>query len=127
MNYCKECALQILSQWRGWPLRNPIPLLPQINEGVCVACGVRGEAIPNTDIQWLNYHGPYSTGLPDYWLLVTDQKTVWGLTYHSEATCHRCGSRAVLSEHGDSRRGQYKYMLNCPSCGLLRPQPKEKG
>lgn len=116
MNYCRECTTHILSEWRGWPLRTPVPLLPQVKNGVCMVCGAHGEAISKTEIQWLNYHGPYNTGLPDYWLLVTNQKTVWGLPYHSEATCPRCGKRAVLSEHGDSRRNHYEYKLGCPSC-----------
>lgn len=116
MNYCKGCAIQLLKQWQGWPLRKPVPLLPQVIDGECESCGSQSEVISNTEIQWLNYHGPYNTGLPDYWLLVTDQKTVWGLPYHSESVCHRCGSRAVLSEHGDSRSGRFKYKLDCPSC-----------
>ncbi len=116
MNYCNECAIHILRQWRGWPLRKPVPLLPQVRDGKCEACGSQGKVVSSTDIQWLNYHGPYNTGLPDYWLLVTDQTTVWGLPYHSETLCHRCGSRAVLSEHGDSRSGRFEYKLGCPSC-----------
>lgn len=116
MNYCKECAIQLLKQWQGWPLTKPVPLLPQVIDGKCEACGSQSEVVSNTAIQWLNYHGRYNAGLPDYWLLVTDQKTVWGLPYHSEAVCHRCGSRAVLSEHGDSRSGRFEYKLGCPSC-----------
>lgn len=116
MIYCRECANQILKFWQGWPLLKPVPLLPQVSSGKCEACGSQGDVVSNTAIQWLNYHGPYNTGLPDYWLLVTDQKTVWGLPYHSESTCPRCGSRAVLSEHGDSRRGRFEYKLGCTSC-----------
>lgn len=118
IDYCKECSVRILSQWQGWPLKKPVPLLPHIEDGVCLACGNRGDILANTDIQWLNYHGPYNTGLPDYWLLVTDRKTFWGLPFHSETTCHRCGGRAVISEHGDSRRGRgaFAYKATCSSC-----------
>lgn len=111
MSYCKKCAIPILSQWQGWPLRKPVPLLPRVRNGSCEACGYQVEVVLSTEIQWLNCHGPYNQGLPDYWLLVTDQKTRWGLPYHSETVCDRCGSRAVLSKHGDSRSGRC-----CPSC-----------
>ena len=116
MNYCKECSTQILKQWRGWPLREPVPLLPRVMDGRCEACESQSEVISNTAIQWLNYHGPSSTGLPDYWLLVTDQETIWGLPYHSESVCMHCGSRAVLSEHGDSRSSTFEYRVGCPPC-----------
>lgn len=116
MNYCKQCSIQILGPWQGWPLIDPVPLLPQFNNGFCVACGQAGDAIANTEIQWLNYHGPHNTGLPDYWLLVTDQTTVWGAPYYSEEKCPRCRSRSVVSEHGDSRRDRFNYKLICPSC-----------
>jgi len=116
MNYCKKCAIPILSQWQGWPLWKPVPLLPRVRNGSCDACGYQVEVVLSTEIQWLNYHGPYNTGLPDYWLLVTDQTTVWGLPYHSETVCDRCGGRAVLSEHGDSRSGRFEYKAGCPSC-----------
>ena len=116
MNYCAKCAFPILKLWRGWPLREPVPLLPLVRDGKCEVCESQGVVLSNTAIQWLNYHGPYNTGLPDFWLLVADQKTVWGLPYHSESVCPRCGSRAVLSEHGDSRHGRFEYKLGCTSC-----------
>lgn len=123
MNYCKECAIPLLGGWRGWPLRDPIPLLPLLGEEGCASCGAMEPGISSEDIQWLNYHGPYNTGLPDYWLLVSDQKTVWGRPYHSELACRRCNGRAVLSEHGDTRKGSFEYKVNCPKCGLLAPRP----
>lgn len=50
-------------------------------------------------IKWLNVHGPYNTGLPDYWLLViSDNKSKWGLPYYAETMCPRCKQRAVVSE-----------------------------
>lgn len=124
MKYCMECSTTILGGWKGWPLKDPIPLLPVLSEEGCLACGKDGEALPNADIHWLNYHSPYSTGLPDYWLLTTGEKTVWGLPYYAETSCPRCGGRAALSEFGDSRRDQFKYMVNCPSCGLLKQKPR---
>jgi hypothetical protein len=48
------------------------------------------------------------------------------LPYHSESVCHRCGSRAVLSEHGDSRGGRFEYKLGCPSCYEEESKRKSK-
>lgn len=127
MNYCSDCAAPILKQWQGWPLRDPVPLLPKIWDGKCEACGSEGDVVPNTTIQWLNYHGPYNTGLPDYWLLVTDQQTVWGQPYHAEAQCPRCGGRAVMSEHGDARNGKFAYQLGCPACHEEEAKIHHKG
>ncbi len=127
MEYCKSCATLLLREWKGWPLRNPIPMLPQRGDGGCDVCGSLEPGIPSKDIQWLNYHEPYNTGLPDYWLLVYEQKTKWGRPYYSEIECRRCHGRAVLSEHGDARRESYRYKINCPKCGLLSPQPRSDG
>jgi len=126
MIYCSNCAAPILKLWQGWPLQLPVPLLPQVKDGKCEVCGSQGAVVSNTAIQWLNYHGPYNTGLPDYWLLVTEQKTVWGLPYHSESECPRCGSRAVLSEHGDSRSGRFEYKLGCTTCYAEESKRKQE-
>ena len=121
--YCRTCSVGALSAWKGWPLRDPIPLLTLLSEEGCAVCGNQAEELASTEIFWLNYHGRYNTGLPDYWNLVTGQETVWGLPYYEETTCRRCKGRAVLSQHGDSRVGRFEYKVNCPACGLLRPQP----
>lgn len=123
VNYCRACSMSTLSTWQGWPLKDPIPLLTLLGEGGCPACGTQAEELVSTEIVWLNYLGPYNTGLPDSWNLVTGQETVWGLPYYEETTCRRCNGRAVLSQHGDRRGGRFEYKVNCPSCGLLRPQP----
>lgn len=122
IKYCRKCAESILGNWKGWPHKDPIPLLPLIGDHGCAECGSVGEVVLNTEIYWLNYHGPYNTGLPDYWLLVTGKQTVWGRPYFQEVTCNRCKARAVMSEFGDTRRNHFKYRINCPGCGLLRPQ-----
>lgn len=128
MKYCQDCSAPILAAWRGWPLKDPVPLLPRVVEGVCECCGRAGAAlVDNTDIQWLNYHGPYNTGLPDYWLLVSNQKTDWGLPYHSEVNCRRCGQRAVLCKLGKSSSVSPEYKVSCPSCGLIRQRPVDAG
>ena len=42
-------------------------------------CGNAAVLLSNR-IAWLNYHGPYNTGLPDYWLLVINEiPNKWGL------------------------------------------------
>ncbi len=115
MNFCKKCSISLLERWQGWPLRDSVPCLPQVIDKICTSCGDQGEVINSSDIQWLNYHGPYNSGLPDYWLLVTDQKTIWGLPYFSEGACERCGKKAVISEYGDGRKNNRKYKMIC--CG----------
>lgn len=81
------------------------------------------KALQSERIHWLNYHGRYNTGLPDHWLLVTDQETSWGAPYFGEVPCLKCGKSAVLSQHGDTRSQRFEYKINCFSCGLVRPLP----
>jgi hypothetical protein len=123
INYCRSCSESALSGWKGWPHKDLIPLLPLIGDQGCTSCGAKGELLASAEIHWLNFHGQYNTGLPDYWLLVIAKETVWGHPYHEEVTCRRCKGRAVVSEFGDIRNGRFEYKVNCPACGLLRPQP----
>jgi hypothetical protein len=121
-NFCATCSAPLLAAWKGWPLRDPIPHLPRIVDATCGACG-GSKTLQSERIHWLNYHGRYNTGLPDYWLLVTDQETSWGAPYFGDVPCLKCGKSAVLSQHGDTRSQRFEYKINCFSCGLVRPLP----
>lgn len=116
MYYCKVCSTPILQQWEGWPLHKPVPLLPRIIDGHCESCRSQAEPLAHNAIQWLNHHGPFNTGLPDYWVLIINRDSFWGLPYYSESNCEECGSRAVISEHGRADNGHFKYKLGCISC-----------
>lgn len=119
ISYCQPCSQRALSSWKGWPHRDPVPLLPRIDSGPCEECGC-SESLGANGIAWLNYHGPSSTGLPDYWMLVIDTaSSAWGRPYFAEAVCGRCGGRAVVSEmQYPSNRHEFK--LNCEQCGVQR-------
>ena len=78
IQYCEDCAKQILQTWKGWPHKKAIPVLPKIVGSVCENCG-GNNILENNRITWFNYHGEYSTGLPEYWLLKIDgERTKWG-------------------------------------------------
>jgi hypothetical protein len=120
--YCKKCSDPILKEWKGWPHKDSVPLLPILGIDGCDNCrSATADEIPAHNIAWVNVHGEFSTGLPDYWLLRAndpDQEYPdsliehWGRPYLSEGLCPKCGNRAVLSEHGAEK----KY--NCEKCGV---------
>jgi hypothetical protein len=68
IRFCRKCALSAFNKWKGWPIRDPVPILPIMEQGKCPICGSVDEVI-SSNIAWLNIHGPYNTGLPDYWIL----------------------------------------------------------
>lgn len=87
--YCSTCVKAILSDWKGWPHKNVFPLLPRFKDEACESCGGT-EKLESSSIVWLNHQSKYSTGLPDYWLLVIqDQQNNWGKPYYKEI-CHNC-------------------------------------
>ncbi len=119
--YCEICSEAILSSWRGWPHKDVIPLLPRIEFGKCPCCS--NEASPglvSSRITWFNYHGAFSTGLPDYWLLVIDgDRKKWGLPYFAEGVCPLCKGRSAISKM-KFPNGTCELMHNCEKCGLSR-------
>ena len=119
LTYCKSCADSILGKWKGWPHKDVIPLLPKSIDGICEECG-SNETLDSSEIIWLNYHSEYSTGLPDYWLLVIRSKSnKWGLPYYSEGQCPRCNSRTILSEM-NYPNGKHELKHNCKKCGVVK-------
>ncbi len=113
--------------WRGWPLLTDIgnlseivPELPKIASGfVCQTCG--GDApINSEDIRWQSCNSEFSTGLPDYWILLTEyQGKDWGRPYAYETKCRSCENEGVVSfmNYPD---GTKEWAINCVTCGLIK-------
>src|SRR5262249_7786449 len=95
--YCRESGERLLTKWKGWPHRDALPTLPRLLAGACETCGGVEGFKPST-ISWLNIHGAFSTGLPDYWILITSQPNDWGQPYYSESNCPRCHGRSIVSQ-----------------------------
>ena len=119
VTYCKICSKNILKQWKGWPQKDIIPILPILSEGICQICG-SSDKLESFQISWSNYHGKYNTGLPDYWLLeITDQPNKWGQPYFNESNCPRCNNRSIISQINDPN-GTREQFYNCHSCGIIK-------
>jgi hypothetical protein len=71
---CRDCAEWAVGRWRGWHptsrgnASEALPQLPTMNGGECERCGGQRPLALNHLI-YQNYHGPYSTGMPDYFYL----------------------------------------------------------
>jgi hypothetical protein len=117
--YCKSCAESILKQWKGWPHKDAVPLLPKSIGGKCEICS-GNETVASTNIAWLNYHSEYSTGLPDYWLLVVNPHgNKWGFPYYAEGACPKCNNRTILSVM-NYPNGLQEIRHNCQQCGVVK-------
>jgi len=117
--YCEACGRRLLAQWKAWPHKTAVPILPALIDGACAECGSSNE-LSSERIHWENVHGPYNTGLPDNWLLQIDTgNESWGRPYYSELACPRCGGRTIVSEMKFTT-GRGELMHNCPVCGVLR-------
>ena len=115
--YCKTCGEMILKQWKGWPHKDVIPLLPRLIDGACENCGST-QGLNSDEIVWFNCHGAYTTGLPDYWLLeINSFGNWWGRPYLSESNCPICNGRAILSEMYCPNE-THETAHNCPKCGV---------
>lgn len=115
LSFCRNCAEAKLSAWKGWPHRDPVPVLCPLASEPCPDCGCT-DTLDSSRIVWLNYHGPYSTGLPDYWLLVvSDVQSKWGRPYLRESQCPKCAARTIVSEL-KYPNGQRELKHNCTVC-----------
>ena len=65
---CYPCGRARIDGWRGWPRKNPVPEIPSLLDNRCPVCGGSAPLDPST-VMFVNIHGPYSTGLPDYFEL----------------------------------------------------------
>ena len=125
IDYCAQCSLSILAEWRGWPHKDAVPQLPRLGAGKCKQCG-NDEALDNSHITWFNYHSEHSTGLPDYWLLVVDSElNDWGKPYYAESTCSRCDTVAIISEM-NFPNGKHELKVNCSRCGVQGVTPNKQ-
>lgn len=123
IQYCEQRAQGIVKEWKGWPHKKPIPLLPIVVGGKCEKCS-GSIVLDKSRITWFNYHGEYNTGLPDYWILVIDgEHTKWGEPYYSECTCPKCGARAILSEM-KYPNDKHEFKSNCSVCGIRNADNK---
>ena len=123
--YCKKCSEPILKGWKGWPHKDPVPLLPILDINGCDYCrSATVDEIPSHYIAWGIAQSAHSTGLPDYFYLqANDPDVEWhdsliqgGRPYFSEGPCPKCGGRATLTEF--SARTTY----SCANCGVVGAQ-----
>ena len=104
IRFCRNCTIAALANWKGWPIRDRIPILPIVRDDDCPLCGCT-EKVISTNIFWLNIHSEYSTGLPDYWVLKINRAehfekrflSKWGLPYFEMLLCNKCGSDLLTS------------------------------
>ena len=117
--YCLECAERALSQWQGWPHKDPIPYLEPLGDEDCNACSC-WKRLSNKRIFWVNYSPGY-VALPFYWLLKIDADPVyakWGQPYSGDMKCTKCKGPATISVFGPNKN-HIKY--NCEACEGVFP------
>ena len=109
--FCKKCAFEKMASWQGWPLRDKVPYIPVCQTNFCPDCGGT-ERIESSKIGWVNIHGAYSTGLPDYWRLKihNEGEKHWGFPYIKYQTCTRCRGPLMGSIHLN------EFVRSCPNC-----------
>ena len=118
--YCLECAERTLSQWQGWPHKDPIPYLEPLGDEDCNACSC-WKRLSNKRIFWVNYSPGY-VALPFYWLLKIDADPAyakWGTPYKGKMPCLKCKNPATISEFTSDRS---KLKCNCTFCEKVLPQ-----
>jgi hypothetical protein len=116
IEFCQHCSEPQLRDWKGWPLKDRVPILPVLEDGKCPLCG-KTDPLYSSQIEWLNKHGPYSTGLPDYWsLIITDRignytqiPRRWGFPYFCIEECPKCGLKMIISQHLQEFVGQCTF------------------
>ena len=131
IRFCARCAAAPLAEWKGWPLRDTLPIPPVLEAGTCPICHGQ-EELCSTSVAWLNIHGPYNTGLPDYWILsvgkatefVRDFPSKWGLPYFELFQCPRCGERALSSLHVFPIGWEIRHQ--CSSCAYTKRERSER-
>jgi len=89
---CYVCAERAFFGYQGWSEesgpRTPPPAVPRLVDGTCPTCGGHVGLDPR-HVFWHNVHGPFSTGLPEYFELVikvpgseeSRGSRKWGLPY----------------------------------------------
>jgi hypothetical protein len=75
--FCRTCAEEAFKTWKGWPPNKgevpsqltTVPRLPSRRHCACRKCGGTS-SVPASYIRYINIHGEYNTGLPDYFALM---------------------------------------------------------
>jgi hypothetical protein len=127
MRYCKNCSQITFKSWRGWPLlknigtlSETVPELPKISIGSSCQICWGSVSINSEDIRWQSCNSEFSTGLPDYWILLTNYVGKdWGRPYAYEAACLRCSKIGVVS-FINYPNGTKEWAINCVKCGLIK-------
>jgi hypothetical protein len=90
---CRRCAEWAFARWRGWcsagtehwAEKPDLPAVPHLQSELCKRCGAH-EGVDVEPIVYMNVHGPFNTGLPDYFRLVIQpepraEALRWGRPY----------------------------------------------
>ncbi len=123
IDYCGNCARRAFEDWRGWPDRNAVPLLPRFNWQLqfCGTCRKRWP-LSNERLAWLDHRETEDTGMPDYWVLTICDDTECDHAhlrpYYAEGRCSRCEGPTIVSEmkYPD---GTHRFYDNCRLCGVI--------
>jgi hypothetical protein len=62
----KACSGKCTEKWEPRP---DLPDISRLLDGRCPRCGT-GKPLDPSEIYYKNIHGPYNTGLPDYYVLI---------------------------------------------------------
>ncbi len=65
---CRACADRAFAEWRGWPKRDSVPVVPHLLEGAGPECNST-KALAPQHVVYFNFHSEHSAGLPDYYTL----------------------------------------------------------
>jgi hypothetical protein len=88
---CRRCAEEAFRQWRGWCAHGlddppPVPEVPRVVDGYCSRCRAT-VGIEPAQVGYVNVHGEFSTGLPDFFelrILESAEQVAesqWGIPY----------------------------------------------
>jgi len=88
---CRTCAQEAFRQWRGWCAYGladppPVPDVPRLEQGICAHCQAT-QGIEPGQVGYVNVHGEFSTGLPDFFELKVFEsvqhaaESRWGAPY----------------------------------------------
>jgi|GEM_PF-3448956 len=122
INVCLDCSTSLLRDWKGWPLRDPAPMIRFSDSKTCKVCGGNNLLSPK-HFRWKNFHSEFSTGLPDYFTIesniMVSSQPAWGKPYRHVKKCAHCKKYSFLSSH-------FKEVSRT-SCGCerFRPNPKK--
>lgn len=122
---CVDCSVEVLKNWKGWPITDKTPILPIMFEGKCPVCK-GSNAISSLHLVWMNIHGEYSTGLPKYWVIyipgqgadISGAFSHWGFPYYDLVICPKCGSNALISQHSSGQNQE--FLTQCTSCNYVK-------